>query len=206
MLGIASHHHLQYNESDSNAINQSIEDDIEQHQQQEQDLPETIDELSPDERQRLARSRISQMFIKRQQQHKNESNIGLVHSASLDSAASNTSNGFMLNPDYVRVYENVDHYGHYTTNTSHNTDSKIETNLDEQDESNSNHIPNHNDDHRHETYVSPREQLATTATPSEDVPTTKPEVVPRRRTQMIGNPMLIDELKKRQSTLYQSID
>ncbi|KAI2809455.1 hypothetical protein BLOT_000604 [Blomia tropicalis] len=39
-----------------------------------------------------------------------------------------------------------------------------------------------------------------------DASSLPPEVVPRRRPMKLGNPMLIDELKKRQSTIQQTID
>lgn len=156
--------------------------------------------MAPTERVKVAKSRISQMFIKREQ--KKHTSV-LETDGHVNTATPVGNNGLMLNTDYVRVYDNIDNYGHYSvadritgdeqhphqpnhSNHKHSPGS-VESLDSVEEESNSKH---------HDRPESGGDQ------PDES---SRPEVVvPRRiKPKMLGNPMLIDELKKRQSALPQ---
>lgn len=138
---------------------------------------ESVDEMSPNERQKIARTRLSKMFIQRQQKQVTDSE---------------QNGGMILNSNYVRVYDNVDKYGHYLSSASTVTND-------------SSQLPSP------ESFDSIESEPATEIVKNFDTPLNEanslpPEVVPRRRPMKLGNPMLIDELKKRQSTIQQTID
>ena len=121
------------------------------------------------------------------------------------------SNGLVLNTDYVREYENIDNYSYSMVSDNHGS-------VDEDDEQSRRQIvpntlvgelgdsendqpntvtDNNNSNENHDAVHGDHQG---------DEPL-KPElVVPRRKPKMHGNALLIDELKKRQSTLYQSAD
>ena len=144
---------------------------------------ETVDELSPFERQKIAKSRISQMLIKREQQH--IKNNGGIMAESMEE-----NSELVLNAEYERVYEKVDNYGHYTTANDSRFDHEQ-------------HVPNTfeqgNSLHDHVQPTSLAEESK-----NENVDESSNHEVPRRKPMIRGNPLLIDELKKRQSTLYQA--
>lgn len=180
----------------------------------------TVDELSPNERRKVAHSRLTQMFIKREQTHKHISMIAPelprgMHEERTSSSANtspttrHSTNGFIVNTDYERVY---DKFGHYKADGDENENEddfiprrfgRPGASANVADESHSVHEQrkrvSHDDD---------EDELAVGAAgdvdDSEGGLPSKPEVTPRRKHMMHGNPMLIDELKKRQSTLYQA--
>lgn len=186
----------------------------------------TVDELSPNERLRVAKSRISQMFIKREQTHKHISMIapelprGMLEERTSSSA--NTSpttrhsvNDFIVNTEYERVY---DKHGHYRANINEEDDEN------DSDDGLVRHrfgqpVPNANvfalaegnavhEQGKRMSQEDDEDDLAAVVVgdvgDGEGALPSKPEVTPRRKHLTHGNPMLIDELKKRQSTLYQT--
>lgn len=178
----------------------------------------TVDALSPNERHKVAKSRISQMFIKREQTHKHISLMapelprGLPeertsNSANTSPTSRHSAHDFIVNTEYERVYDN---YGHYKANASEDDDVKDDdddsfvphrfghSGTSAADESNSVH-----DQRKRVSQDDDEDELAHVGD-GEGALAIKPEVTPRRKHMIHGNPMLIDELKKRQSTLYQT--
>ncbi|KAJ6224733.1 hypothetical protein RDWZM_003278 [Blomia tropicalis] len=138
---------------------------------------ESVDEMSPNERQKIARTRLSKMFIQRQQKQVTDSE---------------QNGGMILNSNYVRVYDNVDKYGHYLSSASTVTNDSSQL-----------PSPESFDSIESEPTTEIVKNFDTALNDASSLP---PEVVPRRRPMKLGNPMLIDELKKRQSTIQQTID
>ncbi|KAH9404300.1 hypothetical protein TYRP_000120 [Tyrophagus putrescentiae] len=196
-------------------------------------LEPAVDELSPNERHKVAKSRISQMFIKREKTNKHISMIaplelsrGLPEEKTSLSANSSpthlTANGFFVNTDYERVY---DSHGHYKARQEgeHSQNEIAAAGDDEADFARLRSfagqppLPNAVDEGRNNSEHDQRKRVSSVDDDDEQAvsadagstegalaPSARPEVTPRRKHMMQGNPLLIDELKKRQSTFYQT--
>lgn len=140
-------------------------------------IEKSLDELSPSERQKIAKSRISQLFIKREQTKHIRSPT--------------KSREVVLSPEYERVYNTNDNYGHYPVEED-NQQEKRATKLVEEIES------------LHDQSIAVDDNDQRENEDADESPNS--EVVPRTKAKLHGNPLLIDELKKRQSTLYQTTD
>ena len=171
-----------------------INSDVESTKSDDCESTTAVDQMSPNERVKVAKSRISQMFIKREQQQLRQNCMAESFTEeSLNSHVDNTiinNNVFVFNPNYVRVYENIDNYGHYQAviEDRQNSGDSYKPTVELVDE---NVVLNNNN----KSYLMESDQ------PDES---SKPEIAPiKRRPPRFGNSMLIDELKKRQSTLNQ---
>lgn len=140
-------------------------------------IEKSLDELSPSERQKVAKSRISQLFIKREQ---------TKHIRSPPK-----SSEFVLSPEYERVYNTNNNYGHCLVEEDYQQEKRA-TKLVEEFES------------LHDQSIGVDDNDQGKNENADESPNS--EVVPRTKARLHGNPLLIDELKKRQSTLYQTTD